>query len=304
MRKISVILTTYNSEKYLQRTLDSISNQTGLNDEFTIELIVIDDCSTDSTKEILKTNRINYYSTRSNSGGPNKGRNIGLGKATGDYICIMDHDDEWMPKKTLTQIGLCSLSPIITCGLTIINQITLRKFHFINKRANSTEYNFYNVNETFLKSLSKEKKAQITYLGGIMFHKSLQNTLFEENFGMTDYDWCLRLFNKNNSVEVCDTLFNRYIVGNNLSLNKTYREKDYCYSLKTLELYKNNYPHEVALAAKRINGTMARYYYLIGEMKTARIYLKKSLLNFKTILYYLTSFYGNKFIKRKFRTFG
>lgn len=303
MKKISVILTTYNSEKHIQQTLDSVFNQTGINDEFTIELIVIDDCSKDKTTDILTKNNINYLTTGSNSGGPNKGRNIGLKKATGDFICVMDHDDEWMPKKALTQINLCHLSPIITCGYTLTNSISQRKSDIINKTTNIHGYNLYGVNETFLQFLERSKKGQIAYLGGIMFHKSLQNIFFEESFGMIDYDWVLRLFYNNSSVEVCDSLFNRYVRQSNLSLDETYRVKDYNYSLKTIESYKNIYPSEVAIAIKRINGTMARYYYFIGEMKNARKYFIKSSFNFITILYYLTTFYGSKFVKRKFRTF-
>ena len=64
-----------------------------------MELIVADDCSTDNTIKILKSEKIPFLSTKINSGGPNKGRNIALKKCTGDYICIADHDDIWFPDK-------------------------------------------------------------------------------------------------------------------------------------------------------------------------------------------------------------
>ena len=70
--KVSVILTTYNSEGSLQATLDSVSNQTGQGTDFDIELIVVDDCSTDSTTSILHQNAIEYRSTSYNTGGPNR----------------------------------------------------------------------------------------------------------------------------------------------------------------------------------------------------------------------------------------
>jgi glycosyltransferase involved in cell wall biosynthesis len=303
MKKLSVILTTYNSEKHIQRTLDSVFNQSGLNEEFSLELLVIDDCSNDKTTEILTKNNIEYLTTGSNSGGPNKGRNIGLKKATGDFICIMDHDDEWLPEKTISQLKLAHLAPIITCGFTVINPLTHRKNNIVNFSKKSSGYNIYEKNSTFLQILSKEKKGQIAYLGGIMFSRSLQNIYFEDCIGMIDYDWVLRLFYNNLSVEICVPLFNRYVEKSNLSLNKSYRIKDYNFSLQTLEAYRNNYPIECVLATKRINGTLARYYYFIGEMKNARYYFVRSSFSLKTILYYLTSFYGYKFVKRKFRTF-
>lgn len=304
MKKVSVILTTYNSEKYIQRTIDSVFNQKGINEDFTIELIVVDDCSKDNTTSILRNNNIDFLSTGSNSGGPNKGRNIGLKKASGDFICIMDHDDEWAANKTITQLKFCDMAPVITCGFTVKNAETKKESFYINKPENQQDFIFYAANKTFLQLLSKEKKGQLTYMGGIMLDKSLKNILFEETYGMIDYDWGLRLFNNNASVEVCASLFNRHILENNLSLNNTYRIKDYNYSLETLELYKDNYPREVAMGAKRINGTMARYCYFVGEMKDARRYLKKSSFNLVNLLYYLTSFYGHRIVKRKFRAFG
>lgn len=94
MKKVSVILTTYNSEKFVSKVIDSILNQKGVDELFQLELIVVDDCSQDKTREILKNYNLEFLTTGENSGGPNKGRNLGLKAATGDYICIADHDDE------------------------------------------------------------------------------------------------------------------------------------------------------------------------------------------------------------------
>ena len=58
MKKVSVILTTFNCENQLQDVLDSIKNQEGVNKLFKLELLVVDDCSTDATRNILKENKI------------------------------------------------------------------------------------------------------------------------------------------------------------------------------------------------------------------------------------------------------
>ena len=90
--KISVIIPVYNVEKYLRECLDSIVNQTFKD----IEIICVDDGSTDKSLEILreyeqKDKRIIVISQ------PNKGvstaRNIGMQQATGKYMMFVDSDD-------------------------------------------------------------------------------------------------------------------------------------------------------------------------------------------------------------------
>lgn len=299
MYKVSVILTTYNSQSFLQRALDSVFIQDGINTSFTLELLVVDDCSTDKTPKILDENKIVYQSTEKNSGGPNTGRNIGLTKATGDYIVIMDHDDEWHPNRILTQLQYAENAPIITCAHKLIQD---------GKETRDSdkdfEFRIYEKDVTFRDIISRAKKRQSTYLGGVMFHKSLKDIRFEECFGQIDFDWLARLFHNNPSVEVGPSLYNRYVFGENLSLDRTYRIRDYYFSLMTLEAFEKDYPREVIKGRKRINGTFARYHYLMNEMKSARRYFMKSKWNMKTILFLVTSFAGHHYVRKKFHFFG
>ena len=87
-------------------------------------------------------------------------------------------------------------------------------------------------------------------------------------------------------------------------MNKTYRKNDYDFSLKTIETYKKNYPTQSIRAIRKVNGTLARYYYVTGNMKQARRYLVKSGFNLKTILYFLTTFIGSSLVIKKFPVFG
>ncbi len=95
----SVIIPTYNAERFIERTLNSVLHQT-----FTeFELIVVDDGSNDKTADILKRYadkdaRIRIITTP-NSGGPTVPTNIGITTARGAYIAFLDHDDEWKPHK-------------------------------------------------------------------------------------------------------------------------------------------------------------------------------------------------------------
>jgi len=303
MKVISIILTTYNAEKTIQRTLDSIFNQEGLNVDFSIELLIVDDCSTDNTKQIIENNNIEYFTTSENSGGPNKGRNIGLAKAIGDFICIMDHDDEWLPGKISSQLAASELAPIISCGYTEVNDNSGKTKDYVNKSNTADGYNYYSENATFLDLLTRYKKGQKTYIGGLMIHKSLKGIYFEEEYAMVDFDWGLKLFHDRTSVEICKPSYIRHISGSNLSLNENYRINDYKYSLKTIENYKEKYPKQIGKFYKRINGTMGRYYYHLEDMKKARKYFFKSYFNIKILAYIMTSFYGYKYIKKRFRVF-
>jgi glycosyltransferase involved in cell wall biosynthesis len=304
MIQVSVILTCYNSEKTLQRLLDSIFLQNGLGEEFEIEIIAVDDCSVDSTREILKRNNIECLTTGSNSGGPNKGRNIGLRKATGDFITIADHDDEWLSDRIFSQLQLKDQAPIITSGYTLIDNEGGKRTQRYNASPGTEDHILYEDNITFLNLLAKSKQGQHSYIGSILYSAGLKDILFEEHFGKVDFDWILRLFHKRRSAEICRPLYNRYVSKTNLSLDISYRTADFYYSLMTIENYEEKYPKEVKTAFKRIHGSRARYYYLTGNMPKARSLFLRAGLDWKIILYYLTSYWGSGLVKKHFNVFG
>ena len=101
--KISVIIPTYNSEQFIEITIKSIQEQSiGFEN---IELILIDDKSTDNTPEIIKKYTENYknittYPLKEKAGAPGDARNIGIQKAKSPYLMFMDHDDKY-PKTAL-----------------------------------------------------------------------------------------------------------------------------------------------------------------------------------------------------------
>ena len=141
-------------------------------------------------------------------------------------------------------------------------------------------------------------------MGAIIYKNELKHICFEETFGVTDYDWILRLFHQRNSVEVCKMLYTRRISGKNLSLDEEYRRKDFYYSLSFIERYADKYAREVKTAYLKIHGSRARYYYLVGNMKKARFYFLRANLNWKTLLYYITTFVGSSWVKKHFNVFG
>lgn len=94
--KISIVIPVFNVENYIKNALDSIINQTiGLED---LEVIIINDCSTDNSRKIIDEYANKYENfvaihLHQNSGTPGKPRNIGIENANGDYIMFLDPDD-------------------------------------------------------------------------------------------------------------------------------------------------------------------------------------------------------------------
>lgn len=91
MPKVSVIMPVYNAEKYVLKAINSILNQTFQD----FELIIIDDCGTDNSMNIVKDiddSRIRVLSNDKNYG-ISYSRNKGIRNATGEYIALMDDDD-------------------------------------------------------------------------------------------------------------------------------------------------------------------------------------------------------------------
>lgn len=104
-RLVSVILPTYNCENFIKETLDSVLKQTFKE----WELIIVDDCSTDGTIEILNEykkndHRIKLYSLKQNNGAA-IARNLGVKHAKGNFIAFLDSDDLWNINKLELQIN-------------------------------------------------------------------------------------------------------------------------------------------------------------------------------------------------------
>lgn len=105
-RKIecSVIMTVYNAEKYLKQAIESVISQTMKN----FELIIVNDCSTDSSEEIIKQylddNRIRYFKNQENLK-VSKSRNFGVSKAVADFVAFIDSDDIWFEQKLEKQLN-------------------------------------------------------------------------------------------------------------------------------------------------------------------------------------------------------
>ncbi|MGL6107515.1 glycosyltransferase family 2 protein [Romboutsia sp.] len=102
---VSIITPMYNSEKFIESTIKSVLSQTY--QEW--EMLIVDDCSTDSGPEIVNSyakedSRIKYIKIDSNKG-VSHARNTALGNAKGRYIAFLDSDDIWHEEKLQKQIS-------------------------------------------------------------------------------------------------------------------------------------------------------------------------------------------------------
>lgn len=109
--KITALIPTYNCERYICETVDSVLAQTYP----AHEVIVVDDGSTDQTQAVLTRYgpRIKYI--RQANAGPPAARNTGIAQATGDFIALLDSDDLWVPEKLQRQVDY--LESHSACGL-------------------------------------------------------------------------------------------------------------------------------------------------------------------------------------------
>ena len=153
--KVSVIVPIYNTEKYLPKCLDSILNQTHEN----LEIILVDDGSTDDSKKIADTyakkdKRIKVIHQKNQ--GQSTARNTGLEKATGDFISFVDSDDQIKPPFIESLLNLyTSNTSLAVCG---------HQYHWVKKNQSKNLYtsplrprHHHETNKTYiLKLLAKD----------------------------------------------------------------------------------------------------------------------------------------------------
>lgn len=99
---VSIVMPSYNGEKFILKTIESVRKQTYSN----WELLIVDDCSKDNTENVVKSikdDRIRFLKNRKNSGAAIS-RNYALREAKGKWIAFLDSDDLWYPQKLEKQL--------------------------------------------------------------------------------------------------------------------------------------------------------------------------------------------------------
>lgn len=237
---ISIICPTYNCEEYIERTITSILNQSiGFEN---LEMILVDDCSTDSTRNIIKefSERYENITTiflKENHGFPGYGRNIGIRNSNADYIMFIDNDDEYESEYCETMYHTISSNKVdvVSTNFNIIKKDHIEKndvferviqdksLKFIIKNQNKCiiELNeFYYLNDTEV--WNKIFKKDIIEINKVKFIENALNedTIFLHNY----YEYA------NNLMYLNYYGYKWYRDGDNLSYHSTNATLKFIYS--------------------------------------------------------------------------
>ncbi len=138
-RLVSIIIPTYNRKNTILDCINSCLNQTYQN----IEIIVVDDASTDGTFELFSSyndDRVKYYRYTDNKGAC-FARNYGIEKAKGEIITFQDSDDIWYPEKIKEQLAFLDAedADLVFCGMNRITPYNSGSFYYPRIDFNSNE---------------------------------------------------------------------------------------------------------------------------------------------------------------------
>jgi glycosyltransferase involved in cell wall biosynthesis len=179
---VSVILPTYNRLPMLKEAVDSVLNQT----YGTIEIIVIDDGSTDATREMLKTYGEKLTVLTQSRQGVSAARNAGIRHAEGDWIALIDSDDYWLPQKIQHQIAFFQSNPSALVCQT--QETWIRNGRRVNPKKRHQKFN----GMIFKKSLP----LCLISPSAVMLHRRIFDEvgMFDETLpACEDYDLWLRI---------------------------------------------------------------------------------------------------------------
>ena len=180
--KVSVIIPTFNRFNLISRAIDSVLNQTIK----PFEIIVVDDGSSDNTSTFIKNNYKSVKLIKQNNLGVSKARNVGIKNSSGDWIALLDSDDEWKNNKLEVQIK--SLSEYDYYSVCHTNEIWIRNGIRVNQKKRHQKYG----GDIFDKCLDICRISP----SSIIFKKNIINEVgwFDEGLSICeDYDLWLRI---------------------------------------------------------------------------------------------------------------
>ncbi len=228
---VSIITPSYNNALFIEETIESVLNQTYHN----WEMIIIDDCSSDNSIEIIKRYaqkepRIKLIINKENIG-VSDSRNRAIKEAKGTYIAFLDSDDSWLPKKLTKQINLMRRTGTL---------MSYSSYKTINENSKVTGYFIVKTKVSYRDLL---KTSTIGTLTTIYNAKKLGKFYFDDR-GHEDYVMKLTILKKIGVARgVREPLAHYRIVENSISRNKLqaaswqwkiYRESENLHPIKSL----------------------------------------------------------------------
>lgn len=244
---VSIIIPTYNRGKYIDKAINSVKNQTYSN----FEIIVIDDGSTDNTKEIIDQFEGIIYLKQTNQGSASA-RNKGLSIAKGEFICTLDSDDYWEDTflESCISILISQHSDFVFANwinykkngdfsLYLNNRINLKKYFHSHEFESKTWVHFEY--DEFRKIILNDCIAPSSSL---VFRKSSIVSLWDTNVQVAD-DWEFILgivFSKKCNISFCKLpLWRKYEIGDNMFDSLEYSEMVKTVIIKDVNYIVNKY---------------------------------------------------------------
>ncbi|MBC3229585.1 glycosyltransferase family 2 protein [Serratia fonticola] len=218
MPLVSIITPSYNSSKFLLQTYNSIKSQTHENWEW----IVTDDCSTDTSMEILQEIAINDFRVKIASNSKNSGaavaRNNSLVRAKGDFIAFVDSDDLWDCDKLRKQISFMESSGV---------NFSFTAFRLLNENGHNLNKNIdINNNDSFDYNDMLRKKATIGCSTVVLRRCAFEDISMPLIRTGQDYALWLKLLRQNHRAYLLPEALTSYrIVSNSISRNKFKKAK-------------------------------------------------------------------------------
>lgn len=181
MINISVIIPVFNREKKISRAINSVLDQTYK----PLEIIVVDDGSIDKTANILRSYSGKIKVIHQKNSGVSAARNNGIKNSSGEWISLLDSDDEWLPNKLQLEVDYINKNPNIKILQT--EEIWIRN----GKQINPKKYHKKKAGDIFKKSL----ELCLVSPSAVIFKRSLFDEIgdFDEELPVCeDYDYWLR----------------------------------------------------------------------------------------------------------------
>jgi len=281
--KVSVIIPTYNRADLLPEAIDSVLAQTWKE----MEIIVVDDGSTDRTKETVRRydDRVRYFYKE--NGGPSSARNMGIKKAKGTHVAFLDSDDVWEPEKLRIQMDFMREHPEIKFVCTDSSLIGSRKSRERKLRKDSMGHLFPIL---YLNSFVRTSTA-------LMVKECFQEIgYFDERYrSVEDYDVWLRVAKRFPIAYLNQPLVRYRKHEDNVSRDKiTLRHN----ALRVLEAHYD--PRQISARTHRIRMSnlhlyFGRAYLRLGDTRMAREAFGRSLrltpFRFRSIRYWLRAWF-------------
>ena len=239
--KISIIMPVYNGEKHMKLSIESILHQTFPDFEF----IIINDGSTDNTSVLMTSVYPEIVFIQQSNTGVSCTRNVGIKRASGDWIAFLDSDDEWFPEKLEVQMNALYKNPELKICHT--NEIWIRNGTRVNPKKKHEKFGGW----IFQKCLP----LCCISPSSVIIHKSIFDEvgLFDDSLLVCeDYDLWLRITARNPVLYIKKPLLRKY-GGHNDQLSRKYWGMDR-FRIKSLEkiIYSKELSESDENAAKKM----------------------------------------------------